>query len=154
MNMFKISVMIAALAGVIYAIVHLKTGGLPGAGLMQAGELSWCKTRVKSVSNKLENIAVHQEGMEWKATAPAARQLEPTYMEKWLGQNCKVKVDGYLDSYVLPGGQTETVMTFIDDQTTTFLRTEENTFIHQGTTFKSRQLELALRELFQTLRQP
>lgn len=146
--------MVAALAGVVYAITQLKTGGLPGGALMQAGELSWCKTRVKAVTNQLENIAVHQEGMDWKATQPSARTLEPTYMEKWLGQNCKIKVDSYLSSYVLPGGQTETVMTFIDDQKTTFMRTEENTFIHQGSTFKSRQLELALRELFQTLRQP
>ncbi|MEQ1878686.1 MAG: hypothetical protein ABL958_18735 [Bdellovibrionia bacterium] len=135
--------MLAALAGVIYLIYSLRTTGISEGGLLAAGDLNWCKTRVKSLVNEGENVSIEQQGSDWKVLKPADKILEPTFMEKWLGANCKVSVDSYVSKYVLPGGQTELVVTFIDGTQTRFIRTEPATFMHQGDVLKSRQLEEA-----------
>lgn len=164
MNAFKILILVAVLAGIIFAIFRLKTGGLPSeaTALLGASELNWCKTRVKALTNNLEDIAIEQHGMEWKASNPmsakpgsaeaAGKALEPTFMEKWLGANCKLQIDSYVAKYVLPGGQTELVVKFIDDTETRFVRTEPGIFVHQGEVFKSAQFEEAWHLLNQVAR--
>jgi hypothetical protein len=154
MNKFKISLLVVVLVAVIFIIFRLKTSGLSesATGLLAAGDLSWCKTRVKAVSNSLENIAIEQQGMEWKASKPSEKALPPTFMEKWLGANCTLKIDSYVSKYVLPGGQTELIVKFIDGGETRFVRTEPGTFIHQGDVFKSSQFEEAWHLLNQAAR--
>jgi hypothetical protein len=152
----KIGLMIVGLIVLLFAMNYLRNGKpVPGLADLNgpATEINWCKSRVKSIVNKDEKINVEQlETAEWVIKEPAMKSLSPVWMEKWLGEHCRVKVDSYLDRYVLPGGQSETVFTFIGGEETRFVKTEPETFLHQGSAFKSRQLDQAFKDLFELAR--
>jgi hypothetical protein len=88
---------------------------------------NWCPKRPKQIDFEIENVkfALAQEGLKWILTSgKGKRELDPTSVESWLGQNCSDRVQWFRDLKAFPLHfelqPSEFKMTFTDGSSTTY----------------------------------
>lgn len=134
----RIGVMIVsffAVVGLIYKLNQFSPSDLT---------LILCPTRVSAI-NTADGKGIVQEGMRWyRRNNGNLEELDPVAVEKWFGRHCKIGIE--------PVQKAEStgvlfVVNFISGPPETLYMAGDGLFRWQNRTFKSQQLEDALRTL-------
>ncbi len=119
-------------------------GSTASKGPNDDNHLSWCETRVKSLSNK-SGLKIEQEGTTWKTPGKPVDNLA---MEKWLGANCTLKISDSRPPTFVPTDNVELLtVEFINGEKGSFTLTPEGYYFWDGLRFRSPQLKDALDQL-------
>ena len=84
---------------VLFVMYGLNTGRIKINFLPEAQSLNWCATRVIEIveENPISTYRVFNENGIWFKESQRRVALTAPIMEKWLGQNCKLKLDQKLN---------------------------------------------------------
>lgn len=137
-------------------IMEILLGPPPGDSTSSPtrGKLNLCRTRVQEIrfiepDQTLRFFQKDANSTRWIFEGPVNYELSELFMEKWLAQNCSVKVDSFLEDRepVAKAGH-ELLIKYVDGSTQTFVRAEESVFLTSDSGWVvSSELESALRLL-------
>ena len=107
--------------------------------------LTWCETRVQSME-KPRGFKIYQDKLKW--FIHSRQEVDFISVEKWLGQNCSLKIKPLTQcDFNLGDFQTVLVVNFIKGVTERLLKREPDIYAWKGQVFRSPQLEAALNQL-------
>jgi|GEM_PF-1722338 len=156
----QLLILVCVLAGVVTLIYQLNHSSqwsnsvaLLFYGTDSKHQVNWCETRVKSIEVP-GKFRVFQKGLKWY------RQAEPdavTYelgfvaVEKWFATYCSLPAEGKTEGLAAElSGPKESVLArvhFIDGRGSVFREIAEGIFTWDNTTFRSREMKPALKDL-------
>ncbi len=150
---FRVLMMIGSLVAVIWTIRTINERGIGRAGSFfvkteNPGEVDvqLCPTRVKAV-RQAGNVSVVERAMEWfREDSDKPRKLNPVAVEKWFGENCKVKGKISTPS-TLAGFQPAATFEYVSGAPEILLANPAGVFLWQGLMFESEELSRALQGL-------
>ncbi|OQW48524.1 MAG: hypothetical protein A4S09_04930 [Proteobacteria bacterium SG_bin7] len=110
-------------------------------------KLSWCETRVKSLTTK-SGIKIEQEGKDWFTLTPQKKAINSVSMEKWLGQYCTLQITDSRPPTFVPTKDVEMLAVgFINGETQKFTLTPEGFYFWDGLRFRSQHFKEAMDKL-------
>lgn len=160
--MIRTFVLTLGLLGVIYVMMNLKKEGLsnktaqvlgvqdeskPSESSTAAQNLSWCRTRVKSLLAAPQGPQVVQEGLKWFRQSQKSAELDTVAVEKWFGQNCSLKIEPLETPAEASGFAPALVIGFIKGPNGQFERSTQGIYRWGKKLFRSTQLDAAIQGL-------
>ena len=110
-------------------------------------QLTWCETRVQSIE-KPKDFKIYQDEFKWFVSTPFPQEIDSITVEKWLGQNCSLKIEPVAKNTVnTENFQTALIVNFIKGGSKHLFKMEPNVYVWKGQIFRSPQLETALNQL-------
>lgn len=150
--------MSVSLAAVVYAIYSLKQHGLNprmAAAIGVAGPVSTptridlCESRVQHLKTA-SGVELFENGFNWFIKKGSVqKKLDPVAVEKWFGRNCAVYAENLRPNALKESEAAEPVLIFgfVHGATEILRETAAGEFIWRQFSFRSDQLDKALRQL-------
>ena len=156
----KLNFLVLGLVLVIFGISSLRNRGLPSgvaelfgaapgaaSSSTASSSLKWCETRVRSLIQP-SGFQLEQKGMKWIGETETEKELNFIAIEKWFGRHCQLLVNPVaLEAAEKTQFNPILFVQFIDQTAHAFGYKEGGVYTWRGQTFRSEQLDLALKEL-------
>ncbi len=154
----RVVILVAGLIGVVYTMKGIRQNSAMDSFFtpnstdvkIKSGRLNLCPTRVGRIeitdhrTNK--KLRYHQSKAQWIVEGSQSFELEPLFIEKWLGEFCEVKIDKFLTESDSQGVDQDILFVYIDGSSKQ-IRVHKQSFTTEYGLIESEELARAMTRL-------